>query len=73
MTIVDVTKPDSIFHVADFIGPTSIWREINLVNLQQNILGTRERATVILRKGPDHAVEQVKLRRTDPKPVLVVD
>lgn len=28
MTIVDVTKPDSIFTVASFIGPNSIWREI---------------------------------------------
>jgi type I pantothenate kinase len=46
----------------------AIWREINLVNLQQNIVGTRERATVILRKAPDHKIEEVKLRRTDPRP-----
>jgi type I pantothenate kinase len=46
----------------------TIWRGINLVNLQQNIVGTRERATVILRKAADHRVEEVKLRRTDPRP-----
>ena len=46
----------------------AIWREINLVNLQQNIVGTRERATVILRKASDHKIEEVKLRRTDPRP-----
>jgi type I pantothenate kinase len=46
----------------------AIWREINLVNLQQNIVGTRERATLILRKAPDHKIEEVKLRRTDPRP-----
>ena len=40
-----------------------IWREINYVNLVENIEATRERATVILRKGPSHAVEEVRLRR----------
>ena len=40
-----------------------IWREINLVNLRENILPTRERAHLILEKGPDHAVAKVKLRR----------
>ncbi len=41
----------------------SIWREINLVNLQENILPTRQRANLILRKGADHAVETVALRK----------
>ena len=40
-----------------------IWRDINWVNLKQNIEGTRERASVILRKGTEHAVEEVRLRR----------
>jgi len=40
-----------------------IWRDINLVNLQENILPTRQRARLVLRKGSDHAVEQVWLRR----------
>src|SRR3990172_6815202 len=41
----------------------SIWRSINLVNLQENILPTRQRADLILRKGADHAVETVALRK----------
>ena len=40
-----------------------IWRSINLVNLTENILPTRQRADLILHKGPDHRVEQVLLRR----------
>jgi len=42
---------------------TSIWREINEPNLRENILPTRERAHLILEKGPDHAVRQVRLRK----------
>ena len=41
----------------------SIWRSINLVNLRENILPTRQRADLILRKGTDHAVETVALRK----------
>jgi type I pantothenate kinase len=41
----------------------SIWRSINLVNLKENILPTRLRADLILRKGADHAVESVALRK----------
>lgn len=40
-----------------------IWKEINEVNLYENILHTRERATLILQKGPSHDVERVRLRR----------
>jgi type I pantothenate kinase len=40
-----------------------IWREINEVNLSENILPTRERATLILHKAADHAVQRVRLRR----------
>jgi type I pantothenate kinase len=42
---------------------TSIWSRINLVNLRENILPTRQRADLILQKGANHAVEQVALRR----------
>ena len=42
---------------------TSIWTRINLLNLRENILPTRQRADLILKKGPNHAVEQVSLRR----------
>jgi type I pantothenate kinase len=41
----------------------SIWRSINLANLRENILPTRQRADLILRKGQDHAVETVALRK----------
>jgi type I pantothenate kinase len=41
----------------------AIWRSINLVNLNENILPTRQRADLILRKGADHAVETVALRK----------
>jgi type I pantothenate kinase len=40
-----------------------IWRAINLPNLRQNILPTRPRADLILRKGPSHQIEEVALRR----------
>ena len=41
-----------------------IWRSINLVNLQQNVWPTRERAHLVLQKGRDHAVRRVMLRLT---------
>lgn len=41
----------------------ALWRSINLVNLTENILPTRPRADLILRKGPDHAVQTVALRK----------
>ena len=41
----------------------AIWRSINLVNLTDNILPTRQRADLVLRKGIDHAVETVALRK----------
>lgn len=40
-----------------------IWREINLVNLSENIGPTRERAHLILEKGENHSVVGVDLRR----------
>jgi type I pantothenate kinase len=42
---------------------SSIWSRINLVNLHDNILPTRQRADLILKKGESHAVEEVALRR----------
>ena len=42
---------------------TSIWGRINLVNLRENILPTRQRADLILSKSANHMVEQVALRR----------
>ena len=40
-----------------------IWQSINLVNLRENVLQTRERAHLILEKGRDHAVRKVRLRK----------
>ncbi len=42
---------------------TSIWNRINLVNLRENILPTRQRADLILTKSESHQVEEVALRR----------
>lgn len=39
-----------------------IWESINLLNLNENILPTRERADLILRKGRDHRIHEVYLR-----------
>ncbi len=40
-----------------------IWREINGKNLRENIEPTRSRASLLLRKGIDHRVTDVSLRR----------
>jgi type I pantothenate kinase len=42
---------------------TDIWNRINLVNLRENILPTRPRADLILKKSESHRVEEVALRR----------
>jgi len=41
----------------------SIWEEINGPNLADNILPTRARASLVLRKGPGHSVTRVRLRK----------
>ena len=40
----------------------SIWAAINGPNLRENILPSRGRADVVLGKGADHSVQQVRLR-----------
>jgi type I pantothenate kinase len=40
-----------------------LWERINLKNLWENIKPTRPRASLILRKGADHAIEEVALRK----------
>ncbi|MGF1746865.1 type I pantothenate kinase [Vibrio minamisatsumaniensis] len=64
------TKPGSYFHhytrlsnQAALDKAEGIWSSINGLNLEQNILPTRERAHLILRKGADHMVEEVLLRK----------
>ena len=63
-------NPSSYFHKYADLTPDqaadtarTIWRRINLVNLRQNVLPTRERAHLILEKGRDHAVRRVRLRK----------
>ncbi len=62
--------PKSYFHryskLSDqetFETATRIWESINLVNLRENILPTRPRADLVLRKGSDHKVRSVFLRK----------
>ena len=64
------TNPDSYFHRYAKLSKKeaeetahSIWAEINGPNLHQNIRPTRERAQLIIRKGEEHRVEEVRLRR----------
>ena len=40
-----------------------IWQSINLPNLVENILPTRIRASLVLKKGSHHLVEQVRMRK----------
>jgi len=62
--------PDSFFqHYAHLTHEEAvetarfIWREINGRNLRENIAPTKGRAGLLLRKGPDHRVTDVALRR----------
>jgi type I pantothenate kinase len=62
--------PDNYFHRYSRLDDAAaeaearrIWAEINRPNLEANIAPTRERSTLILEKGADHSVEQVRLRR----------
>ncbi len=64
------TNPSSYFHRYADLSPDEtldtarrIWRTINLVNLHDNVLPTRERAHLILEKGRDHGVRRVRLRK----------
>jgi type I pantothenate kinase len=49
---------------AEAIGiAEGLWNRINLLNLQENIVPTRQRASLILKKGASHRIETVALRR----------
>jgi type I pantothenate kinase len=41
----------------------ALWRSINLRNLEENILPTRQRASLILRKIENHTIDSVALRK----------
>ena len=62
-------NPASYFHQfknmdqADlFAFAKRIWRDINAINLHDYILPSRERADLILKKGPDHAIHTIQLQ-----------
>ena len=62
--------PESYFHRYASLSESEarrtamdFWSNINEVNLVDNILGTRERADLILEKGPDHCIRRVHLRK----------
>ena len=62
-------NPDSYFHRYAGLSNAEaeatarrIWETINLANLRENVLPTRERAHLVLEKGRDHAVRRVRLR-----------
>ncbi|AAM84062.1 type I pantothenate kinase [Yersinia pestis] len=64
------SNPDSYFHNYAKLPETEaikiatqLWNEINGLNLKQNILPTRERASLIMTKSANHAVESVRLRK----------
>jgi type I pantothenate kinase len=64
------TDPESYFHryaempiEQALARATEIWETINLPNLIENILPTRSRATLVLKKGDNHRVESVLLRK----------
>lgn len=64
------SDPNSYFHHYSRLSieqaveiASTLWDEINGLNLQENILPTRERANLILSKGENHAVDSVSLRK----------
>ena len=63
-------NPESYFHryanlddVETRQTANRIWENTNLLNLRENILPTRQRADLIVRKEADHLVSSVALRR----------
>ncbi|MGE0501207.1 MAG: type I pantothenate kinase [Rhizobiaceae bacterium] len=63
-------NPDSFFHRYSQLSEDAaraiaegLWHNINLKNLRENILPTRPRADLILRKGENHRVDEVALRK----------
>ncbi|MTE24567.1 type I pantothenate kinase [Microbacterium sp. ZXX196] len=64
------SNPASYFNVFQHLSDAEaietargIWSDINLPNLVENVEPTKHRGTLVLRKGADHAVERVLLRK----------
>lgn len=70
LRITAFTNPSSFFHKYSKVShgealaiAQDLWDNINLVNLHNNIKPTRPRADLVLRKGADHLIEKVALRK----------
>ncbi|MEV8266902.1 type I pantothenate kinase [Microbacterium sp. NPDC076911] len=64
------SNPNSFFNVfAELSDDEALemamgfWNDINLPNLVENVAPTKHRATLVLKKGRNHAVERVLLRK----------
>ncbi len=64
------TKPEAYFYKFAFMPDEEIsdyahdvWSTVNLPNLIENIEPTRSRADIVLRKGSDHTISEVVLRK----------
>jgi type I pantothenate kinase len=68
--VTDAGSDDSsFFRIFDGYSPAQadrfarqVWASINLVNLEEHILPARDGSDAILVKGPDHAIQRVRLR-----------
>lgn len=53
----------ALTHDESVAAAQQLWDTINGINLRRNILPTRERADLVLSKGADHSVRQIRLRK----------
>ena len=51
-------------HEALFTMAKQTWTDINLLNLNEHILPTRERADIILHKGVHHVIETIHVKKS---------
>ncbi len=70
MRTTSFADPQSHFHYYSSltdeqatIAARDIWTSINRPNLIENILPTRPRATLVLRKDRDHSINRIRLRK----------
>lgn len=70
MRSTSFADPNSHFHLYSSlsddqakVAARDIWTSINRPNLIENILPTRPRATLVLRKDTDHSINRVRLRK----------
>ena len=67
---IGFTDPNCYFHKYAHLSDESaasiaqlIWEAVNHTNLIENILPCRNRANLILKKGEDHHIEEIFLRK----------